>query len=88
MCNKIDMLDNILEARSDEDEVIAPLSALAKSARHEFESSKGHTLPIGTDTHCPYCALQCCMTLVLKGAELRVTARNFPTNKGGLCRKG
>jgi len=28
------------------------------------------------------------MTLVLEGADLRVTARNFPTNKGGLCRKG
>jgi assimilatory nitrate reductase catalytic subunit len=28
------------------------------------------------------------MTLVLEGTELRVTARNFPTNKGGLCRKG
>jgi assimilatory nitrate reductase catalytic subunit len=28
------------------------------------------------------------MTLVLEGTELRVTARDFPTNKGGLCRKG
>ena len=28
------------------------------------------------------------MTLVREGTELRVTARNFPTNKGGLCRKG
>ncbi len=55
---------------------------------HEFESPKGHTLSISTDTHCPYCALQCGMTLVLEGSELRVTARNFPTNKGGLCRKG
>ena len=42
-----------------------------------------------TDTHCPYCALQCGMTL-LAGDEgrLSVTARDFPTNRGGLCRKG
>ncbi len=41
------------------------------------------------DTHCPYCALQCGMTLV-PDAEGRfsVAARDFPTNRGGLCRKG
>src|SRR3954452_6575305 len=36
------------------------------------------------DTHCPYCALQCGMTL--DGA--RVTPRDFPVNAGGLCQKG
>jgi assimilatory nitrate reductase catalytic subunit len=41
-----------------------------------------------TETHCPYCALQCGMTLVGNDASLEVTARDFPTNKGGLCRKG
>ena len=63
------------------------------------------------DTHCPYCALQCAMTLkspaapaamglapavqpgpgpvpALEGSALEVTGRNFPTNRGGLCRKG
>ncbi len=35
----------------------------------------------GTDTHCPYCALQCAMTLTASG-------RAFPTNRGGLRRKG
>ncbi len=40
------------------------------------------------ETHCPYCALQCGMTLVPRGDSVEVTARNFPTNKGGLCRKG
>lgn len=42
-----------------------------------------------TDTHCPYCAMQCGMTLV-RDAEGRfeVRARDFPTNRGGLCRKG
>ncbi|WOP19417.1 molybdopterin oxidoreductase family protein [Raineyella sp. LH-20] len=44
----------------------------------------------GTPTHCPYCALQCAMTLVRpEGAvRLEVTPREFPTNRGGLCRKG
>jgi assimilatory nitrate reductase catalytic subunit len=41
-----------------------------------------------TETHCPYCALQCAMGLARVGAALEVTARDFPTNMGGLCRKG
>ncbi|MBV8071449.1 MAG: molybdopterin oxidoreductase family protein [Acidobacteriaceae bacterium] len=40
------------------------------------------------DTHCPYCALQCGMSLVRGGPELTVMARDFPTNRGGLCQKG
>jgi assimilatory nitrate reductase catalytic subunit len=39
-------------------------------------------------THCPYCALQCGMTLVSQNGRLQVATRDFPTNKGGLCRKG
>ena len=68
-------------------------------------------------THCPYCALQCAMTLSTPAAPaakgltpasqpgsdpvpeqpaappaaaplLDVTGRDFPTNRGGLCRKG
>jgi len=39
-------------------------------------------------THCPYCALQCGMTLVHYDGGLHVAARDFPTNKGGMCRKG
>ena len=35
-------------------------------------------------THCPYCALQCGMSL--SGAT--VAPREFPTNRGGLCQKG
>lgn len=61
----------------------------------------------GADTHCPYCALQCAMTLTTPAALtpasqpgsvpvpeqpaaalLDVTGRDFPTNRGGLCRKG
>jgi assimilatory nitrate reductase catalytic subunit len=61
------------------------------------------------DTHCPYCALQCAMTLkspaeLTPASEpgsvpvsatpapeaplLEVSGRDFPTNRGGLCRKG
>lgn len=61
------------------------------------------------DTHCPYCALQCAMTLkspaaltpaIQPGSDpvpaptasnapvLEVSGRDFPTNRGGLCRKG
>ncbi|UTT70796.1 molybdopterin oxidoreductase family protein [Arthrobacter sp. DNA4] len=62
------------------------------------------------DTHCPYCALQCAMTLTSPadlapasqpgpgpapapaGSKvypvLDVVSRDFPTNRGGLCRKG
>ncbi|MEU5883843.1 molybdopterin oxidoreductase family protein [Spirillospora sp. NPDC047279] len=40
-----------------------------------------------TPTHCPYCALQCGMTL--SGTPVRVTPReDVPANQGGLCQKG
>lgn len=40
-------------------------------------------------THCPYCALQCGMRLVPENGLLTVAPRpDFPTNKGGMCRKG
>ena len=42
-----------------------------------------------TDTHCPYCSLQCGMTLARQGRRLEVQARpDFPVNEGALCRKG
>jgi assimilatory nitrate reductase catalytic subunit len=42
------------------------------------------------DTHCPYCALQCATTLrTTPGRDtVEVSGRDFPTNRGGLCRKG
>ena len=42
----------------------------------------------GVETHCPYCALQCGMHVVPKGAGFEVVPRDFPTNRGALCRKG
>lgn len=46
---------------------------------------------VGTPTHCPYCSLQCGMHLTrpTSGPGVEVTAwPEFPTNRGGLCRKG
>src|SRR5690606_29082322 len=42
------------------------------------------------DSHCPYCALQCGMSLTPAAgpAAPEVRPRAFPTNRGGLCQKG
>ncbi|PZU40622.1 MAG: nitrite reductase [Microbacterium sp.] len=45
----------------------------------------------GIPTHCPYCALQCAMTLDPSPGDrlpVQVSGRDFPTNRGGLCKKG
>ena len=45
----------------------------------------------GTSTHCPYCALQCAQSLTAApgaSSTVEVDGRDFPTNRGGLCRKG
>ena len=39
-------------------------------------------------THCPYCALQCGMSLRGADGRLEVGTREFPTNRSGLCQKG
>ena len=42
-------------------------------------------------SHCPYCALQCAMTLTPSpdaATPVTVAGRMFPTNRGGLCKKG
>ncbi|MFE9189699.1 molybdopterin oxidoreductase family protein [Micromonospora sp. NPDC007208] len=45
-------------------------------------------MPREVATHCPYCALQCGMTLRADDAGVTVHPRQFPTNRGGLCQKG
>ncbi|HEY1106830.1 MAG TPA: molybdopterin oxidoreductase family protein [Agromyces sp.] len=58
-------------------------------------------MPRSADTHCPYCALQCAMSLTEPDASaaapsgnaepaapVAVSGREFPTNRGGLCKKG
>jgi len=39
-------------------------------------------------THCPYCALQCGMTVTPAAEGALIGARDFPTNRGGMCQKG
>jgi assimilatory nitrate reductase catalytic subunit len=45
-----------------------------------------------TDTHCPYCALQCAQTITPGSDDVAgrvvVEPRAFPTNVGGMCQKG
>ncbi|MGV8895850.1 MAG: molybdopterin oxidoreductase family protein [Rhodoglobus sp.] len=49
------------------------------------------TTAAGVASHCPYCALQCAMALAPAAARpgsLTVSGLDFPTNRGGLCKKG
>src|ERR1700736_5334290 len=42
-----------------------------------------------TKTHCPYCSLQCGITLdTSEGSVELLPQGDFPTNRGGLCSKG
>ncbi|WP_165688387.1 molybdopterin-dependent oxidoreductase, partial [Mycobacteroides abscessus] len=41
-------------------------------------------MPLPTHTHCPYCGLQCAMSVT----STSVTPVEFPTNRGRLCQKG
>ena len=45
--------------------------------------------PVRTATHCPYCSLQCGVTMHSAApAGASVEPSDFPTNRGGLCAKG
>jgi assimilatory nitrate reductase catalytic subunit len=41
-----------------------------------------------TLTHCPYCSLQCGMTVTAGDRPATLVPADFPTNRGGLCSKG
>jgi len=42
-----------------------------------------------TLTHCPYCSLQCGITLRVAPDRVHLAPQeDFPTNRGGLCSKG
>jgi len=62
-----------------------PSSVLLKVMQPALSAVKTVT---SCETHCPYCALQCGMNLQGGDEDLTVSARNFPTNLGGLCQKG
>src|SRR3954454_19983501 len=40
-----------------------------------------------TDTHCPYCSLQCGMKVTAGDRPATLVPADFPTNRGGLCSK-
>ncbi|MFW3172782.1 molybdopterin oxidoreductase family protein [Geodermatophilus sp. CPCC 206100] len=41
-----------------------------------------------TRTHCPYCSLQCGITMTAGDRPATLQPADFPTNRGGLCSKG
>ncbi|MGY1653703.1 molybdopterin oxidoreductase family protein [Geodermatophilus sp. SYSU D01119] len=41
-----------------------------------------------TETHCPYCSLQCGMAVTAGDRPATLVPLDFPTNRGGLCAKG
>ncbi|MPQ99004.1 molybdopterin-dependent oxidoreductase [Modestobacter sp. I12A-02628] len=41
-----------------------------------------------TETHCPYCSLQCGITMTAGDRPATLVPADFPTNRGGLCSKG
>src|SRR3954465_2548279 len=41
-----------------------------------------------TNTHCPYCSLQCGMAVTAGARPATLVPLDFPTNRGGLCSKG
>ena len=60
-----------------------------ENAAHTGAAPVDHT-PTPDRTHCPYCALQCAMRVTPggDGEPVEVEPLWFPTNLGGLCRKG
>ncbi len=79
-------------------QVLAPPGPLAISPLEPrpLEPEPLEAKPRPTATHCPYCSMQCGMNLARSesaaqgeaGPGWEVQPRQFPTNKGGLCRKG
>ena len=53
------------------------------------DATSRHALPEvrTTATHCPYCSLQCGIAPGDDGTP-EITPLDFPSNRGGLCRKG
>ena len=71
----------------------SPPSSVPAAASTSSDTAAGADPAARTvDTHCPYCALQCAMTLTVTpapgGDRVEVAPRDFPTSQGGLCQKG
>lgn len=65
-----------------------PLAARFTGMTDSARRATGAGPPREAATHCPYCALQCGMTLREADGRVAVLPRRFPTNQGGLCQKG
>ena len=65
-------------------------SLARRSSRREpaIEHADPGTAAATADTHCPFCSLQCAMTLTCEGSGVTVAARELASSRGGLCRKG
>lgn len=64
---------------------VRDLTVTADPTEKESASQTDSLTATQTASHCPYCALQCAMTIT---PDARVEPREFPTNAGGLCQKG
>lgn len=64
------------------------MGTMESSVERDCEMGAAPIESDATETHCPYCALQCGMTLRMSGGAIAVEPRDFPTNKSGLCQKG
>jgi predicted molibdopterin-dependent oxidoreductase YjgC len=68
--------------------ILAEKSATFRDHARRLNKGMTDTDHRASETHCPCCALQCGTRLVAEDGRLVVAPRDFPTNKGGLCRKG
>jgi assimilatory nitrate reductase catalytic subunit len=59
-----------------------PASAVPDSAARGLGTTRT------TNTHCPYCSLQCGMAVTAGDRPATLVPLDFPTNRGGLCSKG
>src|SRR5260370_24806860 len=65
----------------------ALLTTGSQKGPHLEMPSQHDRVMIEMPTHCPYCALQCGMTV--GGTPVTITPRHdVPANQGGLCQKG
>src|SRR3954447_17393646 len=59
-----------------------PAAAVPESAARGTGTSRT------TLTNCPYCSLQCGMSVTAGDRPATLVPADFPTNRGGLCSKG
>ena len=65
-----------------------PLDSWAVSTTASPAAVPGMRASRTTETHCPYCSLQCGMAVTAGDRPATLVPLDFPTNRGGLCSKG